>query len=41
MKTAIIFLLAGLVLGWLGCGLLVKWRTRRYRRKSQWRRLKD
>jgi uncharacterized membrane protein YciS (DUF1049 family) len=41
MTTEIIYFLAGLAVGWLVCGLLVKWKIRRNRRKSQWRRLKD
>jgi len=36
-----VFFVAGLVVGWLGFCLLMKWKTRRDRRKSQWRRLKD
>ncbi len=41
MTTEIIYLLIGLAVGWLVCGLLVKWKIRRNRRKSQWRRLKE
>ncbi len=37
MTPETIFFLAGLAIGWLGCGLLVKCKTLRARRKSQWR----
>jgi uncharacterized membrane protein YciS (DUF1049 family) len=41
MTTETIYFLVGLAVGWLGCGLLVKWKIRRKRRKSKWRRLKE
>ncbi len=41
MTPETICFLAGLAVGWLGCGLLVRWKISRKRRKSQWRRLKE
>jgi len=40
-EISILWFAAGFIAGWLVCGLLVRWKTRRDRRKSQWRRLKD
>jgi uncharacterized membrane protein YciS (DUF1049 family) len=37
----LVFFVAGLIVGWLLICLLSKWKTRRNRRKSLWRRLKD
>jgi hypothetical protein len=41
MKPETISFLAGLTVGWLGCGLLVNCKIRRKRRKSRWRRLRE